>query len=236
MGLVQACLLALPGFLQPLLAQDCGPAELERVIVERISAEGDVILADARRLRLAGLHILSVNLNLWPKPGETIGLALLQEGKDRENKDRWSRQSAMLFTLAADGQPQWFQQRLVAAGVALVRPEADLGGCWALLRHIERGLESKLAQPKPEGGRFARVSGRVQRVGEGRSAHFINLVDASGERITGLVQKRYLKRFSDAGVDVKQLNGHFIRLRGVRNIANASIITLTTVDQIETMR
>jgi hypothetical protein len=52
----------------------------------------------------------------------------------------------------------------------------------------------------------------------------------------GLILKRHLKRFSDNGVDVDKLRGQIIRMRGVRNLRNATIIPLTSVDQIEIVR
>jgi hypothetical protein len=212
-------------------AADCGPASLETTVVERVTPDGELILRDLRKIRLAGLHLGAVNTEHWPRPGETIAIGLLSDGKDR-----WSRLPAMVFTVAEGQPPQWLQQRLIERGAALVRPEADLEGCWPLLTQAEAKAEAKLPRPAVEPGRFARISGRVQRVGDGRSAHFINLYDRSGERVTGLVLKRNLKRFRDAGVDVTQLRGQFIRIRGIRSATNATVIPLTQVEQIEIVR
>jgi hypothetical protein len=223
-----ACVLMLPTALS---AADCGPASLETTVLERVTPEGELILQDSRRIRLAGLHLGSVNADHWPRAGETIAIGLLSDGKDR-----WSRLPAMVFTVAEGQPPEWLQQRLIERGAALVRPEADLDGCWPMLTQAEAKAEAALPKPAAEPGRFARISGRVQRVGDGRSAHFINLYDRSGERVTGLVQKRNLKRFKDAGVDVTQLRGQFIRIRGIRSATNATVIPLTQVEQIEIVR
>jgi hypothetical protein len=223
-----ACLLLFPSALH---AADCGPASLETAVLERVTPEGELILGDSRRIRLAGLHLGNVNTDHWPRAGETIAIGLISDGKDR-----WSRLPAMVFAVTPGQPPEWLQQRLIERGAALVRPEADLDGCWAMLTQAEAKAEAALLRPPAEPGRFARISGRVQRVGDGRSAHFINLYDRSGERVTGLVQKRNLKRFRDAGVDVTQLRGQFIRIRGIRSATNATVIPLTQVEQIEIVR
>jgi hypothetical protein len=215
----------------PSFGEDCGPPSLERAIVERVTAEGDVVLSDARRLRLAGLYLHQVDPLLWPKAGDAVAVGLLGE-----DKDRWSRHAAMVFTLPDGQSPEWLQATLLSRGSALVRPETVLGGCWPLLTAAEAQHEGKLPKTAAEGGRFVRVSGRVQRVGDGRSAHFITVFDRSGERLTGMVQKRHLRRFTDAGVDVKQLRGQVIRMRGIRSVSNTSLISLMMAEQIEIVR
>jgi hypothetical protein len=214
---VVACVLMLPATSH---AADCGPASLETTVLERVTPEGELILRDSRRIRLAGLHLGSVNADHWPRSGETIAIGLLSDGKDR-----WSRLPAMVFTVAEGQSPEWLQQRLIERGAALVRPEADLEGCWSMLVQAEAKAEAALPRPAAEPGRFARIS-----------AHFINLYDRSGERVTGLVLKRNLKRFRDAGVDVTQLRGQFIRIRGIRSATNATVIPLLQVEQIEIVR
>ena len=214
-----------------LRAEDCGPADLELAVVERTTQDGDVILTDERRLRLAGLHLHGSDTGLFPKPGERVAIGLL--GQER---DRWARYSAMIFVLSDTKPPEWLHKRLLAGGAALIRPESDLGGCWDLLKAVEARHDHQLMRTPAESGRFTRVSGRVQRVGEGRNAHFITVVDRDGERITGFIQKRYLKRFASAGVDVKELRGQFIRMRGVRSVTNATVLPLTFAEQIEIMR
>jgi hypothetical protein len=224
------CVLVSCAAVSPVLAS-CGPDDLERVRLQSVSPEGDLILADSRRLRLAGLFLQNPDLTAHLKPGDALAIGILGE-----TKDRWSRAPAIVFTLKDAADPQWLQEMLLRGGQALARPEEGLGDCWVLLKKAEAAVRTGLPKTAPEGGRFLRAEGRIQRVSEGRSAHFITLFDASGGRITGLIQKRHMKRFSQAGVDVGQLRGQFIRLRGVRSVRNASVIPLTLVDQIEIVR
>lgn len=209
---------------------DCGPAALERAALERVTPEGDLLLKDRRLLRLAGLHLATPGAAPWPQPGAALAVGLLDD-----RPDRWGRLPAIVFALPESGGPRWLQQGLIEGGAALARPEPGLSGCWPLLLKLEATAESRLPATPAEAGRFARVSGRVSRVGEGRSAHFVTLWDA-GIRVTGLVQKRHLARFKQAGVDVPALRGHVIRLRGVRSATNPAIIALTSVEQIEIVR
>jgi hypothetical protein len=209
---------------------NCGPPQLEAVRVQHVSKEGDIFLSDSRRLRLAGLHLVKPAAVQRLKAGETINIGLLGQ-----TVDRWSRLPALVFT-GNQNQQEWLQERLIRDGVALARPEEGLEDCWPLLTGIERNLAAKTVTSKVEGGRFARVEGRVQRVSDGRTAKFISVEGPHGERVAGMILKRHLKRFSDNDIDVDKLRGQTIRIRGVRNIRNASIISLLSVDQIEIIR
>jgi hypothetical protein len=208
---------------------NCGPAVLEKAMVERVTENGDIILRDSRRLKLAGLHLVKPEAVQRVKAGETIGIGLISS-----SLDRWSRFSALIFTGA--NQQEWMQEKLILDGAALARPDDELGACWLLLTGIERKMALKGQNTAKEAGRFSRVEGRVMRVSEGRTARFITVITAEDGRIAGMILKRHFKRFSDNGVDVDKLRGQIIRIRGVRNIRNASIIPLTSVDQIEIMR
>ncbi len=95
---------------------------------------------------------------------------------------------------------------------------------------------ARAPDPPREAGRFARVEGRVSRVGEGRGAIFVSLSEAGGARVSGLVRKRHLPRLKQAGVDVQNLRGHVIRLRGTRSVTNPAVIPVTMAEQIEIVR
>jgi hypothetical protein len=163
------------------------------------------------------------------RAGETIAFGTLDEA------DRWGRLPAIVFALPEGGEPVWLQQHLATTGRAFIRFEPALGGCWPLLKASEAGAKA-LPPTAAEPGRFARVEGRVSRVGEGRSAHFVTVFDANGQRLTGLVQKRHLTRFARGGVDVSKLAGHIVRLRGIRSLRNRQVIALTRAEQIEIVR
>jgi hypothetical protein len=210
---------------------DCGPAALEPVVLERIAPDGALLLRDARLLRLAGLQAPPATGHpSWPKPGERLAIGLLDD-----RPDRWGRLPALVFAVGSDGTPAWLQERLVGAGLALARPEAGLRGCWPLLARAEAEA-ARPPDPPREAGRFARVEGRVRRVGEGRGAVFLSLVEPDGARVAGMVRKRLLPRLKQAGVDVQDLRGHVIRLRGTRSVTNPAVIPVMMAEQIEIVR
>lgn len=210
---------------------DCGPSALAPAVLARVAPDGALLLEDARLLRLAGLHSAGEDRSLWPRPGDRLAIGLLDD-----RPDRWGRLPALVFTIAGDGAAGWLQERLLDRGVALARPEAGLGGCWPLLARAEARAAAKAPSPMPEAGRFARVEGRVGRVGEGRGALFVSVVDPDGARVAGLVRKRLVPRLKQAGVDVQGLRGHVIRLRGTRSATNPAVIPVMTAEQIEIVR
>jgi hypothetical protein len=206
----------------------CGPERLERSTVARLGAGGDIILADGRVLRLAGLHGVDP-ARLPLRPGDVTAHGALAEA------DRWRRIPSVVFALPEGGDPVFLQAWMAATGRALVRHEPTLGECWRLLQEAEAKAASRPAAA-PEAGRYARIEGRVQRIGEGRTAHFITIEADAGTRITGLVQKRNLARITRNGVDLATLKGHIVRLRGVRSLRNPRVIAVTRAEQIEIVR
>ncbi len=211
---------------------DCGPAALEPAVLERITPDGALLLRDSRLLRLAGLHQPPTTVHhAWPKPGEALAIGMLDD-----RPDRWGRLPALVFTVSADGAMTWLQERLIGGGLALVRPEPGLGGCWLLLARAEAAATGRAPDPVREAGRFARVEGRVGRVGEGRGAFFVSLSDSDGARVSAMVRKRLLPRLKQAGVDVENLRGHVIRLRGTRSVTNPAVIPVIMAEQIEIVR
>ncbi|MGL4241886.1 MAG: hypothetical protein ACRCTI_12300 [Beijerinckiaceae bacterium] len=209
-------------------AETCGPERLERATLARVAADGDIHLTDGRVLRLAGLH--RPDGGLVPlRAGENVAFGGLAES------DRWSRLPAVVFALPEGGEPVWLQEHMAARGQALVRFEPALGACWPLLLKAEaRAAALPVALPEP--GRYARIEGRVSRVGEGRSAHFVTIFDSAGQRLTGMVQKRHMARLKRGGVDVSSLTGQIVRLRGIRSLRNSKVILLTRAEQIEIVR
>ncbi len=206
----------------------CGPEVLERAAVARIGGPGEIVLADGRLLRLAGMYV-PAGASLPIQPGDAVAFAALAE------PDRWQRLPSIVFALPDDGEPVFLQAWLASSGRAAIRFEPALGGCWPLLIAAESKAHS--VPPLPvEAGRYARVEGRAARVGEGRTAYFITLIDAAGGRTTGMVQKRLLPRFKLSGVDVEMLKGHIVRLRGVRSLRNPHVIAVLRAEQIEIVR
>jgi hypothetical protein len=226
-----ALLALLIGGFSAAASEICGPANLSTGTIRSLSNDGDLTLEEGLVLRLAGLQ-LPATIDLAPlRSGQPVAYGILAD-----TSDRWSRYPAVVFALLPGVQPVWMQQKLIEDGKALIRPEAGLGACWGLLKAAEAAAAKRLQPALPEAGRFTRIEGRVGRVGEGRSAWFVNVFDRTGQRVTGVVQKRHMRRIRESGVDVNALQGQIIRLRGVRSIRNTGVIQVTLADQIEIIR
>jgi hypothetical protein len=209
-------------------AAACGPDALERGILARIGPAGALHMADGRAIRIAGMD--NVRPELLPlRPGDAIAFGALAEA------DRWGRTPAIVFIVPADGEPVFLQSWLAGTGRALIRPEPALGPCWDLLRQAEASAATRPTLIDAP-GRYARIEGRVLRIGEGRTARFIAVRTADGRMVSGLVTARNLAGLARAGVDLKVLTGHIVRLRGVRSLRNPRIIAVTRAEQIEIVR
>jgi hypothetical protein len=209
-------------------AAACGPDRLQKTVVARIGAGGDILLADGRTLRLIGLRAVEP-ASLPLRPGDAVAYGAMSA------PDRWGRLPSIVFALPDGGEPVFLQSWMASTGRALIRHEGALGDCWKLLQTAEgqaKDHPATLAEP----GRFARIEGRVLRVGEGRTAHFITVEDQPGARMTAMIQKRNLARLARGGVDLQALKGHIVRLRGVRSLRNPRIIAVTRAEQIEIVR
>jgi hypothetical protein len=179
-------------------------------------------------VRLAGVD--GVRAEALPlRPGDPVAVGSLGE------PDRWGREPALVFALPEGGEPVLMQAWLAGSGRALVRHEPTLGACWDVLRRAEAAAGAAPARP-PEAGRYARIEGRVLRIGEGRTARFISVRSDDGTFATGMVSGRNLARLARAGVDLQALQGHIVRLRGIRSLRNPRIIAVASPEQIEIVR
>jgi hypothetical protein len=209
----------------------CGPAALTLGRVQATSPNGDIRVENGPLLKLAGLHIPTGASPEMPAPGSRIAYGTLAD-----EPDRWERMPAIVMLGEETSGPRWMQERWIAGGHAVVRPEPGLGPCWALLTATEARHSKALPGLPAEAGRFARIEGRIGRVSDARGTTFLSIFDRSGKRTAGMIQKRYLRRFASAGIDVAKLNGQLVRIRGLRSTRNADVIPLIQPEQIEIIR
>jgi hypothetical protein len=193
--------------------------------LDRLTPQHELLLKDGRTIRLAGITLTGKQPEL--APGTNIRMYVTGEA------DRWGRLPAIV-TLAS--QTETLQQHLISKRQALVRPEAGLGGCLALMQQAEATSPLPFHALPREAGRFARLEGRVIRLRAGRSAWFITLPDGEGRTAAAMVQKRDLQRFKLAGRDIATLANMRIRVRGTRHVRNPDLIPLTHPDEIEIIR
>jgi hypothetical protein len=209
----------------------CGPATLTLGRVQSTTQNGDIRIEDGPLLKLAGLHIAPGATPEMPAPGSRIAYGRLDD-----EPDRWGRIPAIVMLGEEKPDPRWLQERWIAGGHAVARPEPDLGTCWALLTATEARHLNMLPALPAEAGRFARIEGRIGRVADARGTTFLSVFEKSGKRTAGMIQKRHIGRFTRAGIDVSRLNGQLVRIRGLRSARNADVIPLIQPEQIEIIR
>jgi hypothetical protein len=142
------------------------------------------------------------------------------------------------------------QTALLSTGAARARPEPGLGPCWSLFtaaeaqaREAGRGLwpepvRGLLDAARPEtvaaaNGRYAVVTGRIFRIGEGRRHVFLNLAGPSWPHVSVLIDRRLARRWQGEGLDVRGLKGQTVVIRTVASVARGPVLRVTAREEIE---
>lgn len=203
-----------------------------------------LILDDGRELRLAGIEIVAGSHNALRQlaGGQTLRLERFGEGTDR-----YGRLIAFAYLPGAGGS---LQEALLEQGHALV--SARIGGkaCAGGLLAAERGARAakrglwadpnsaplsseNLPGLEAAAGHFALVEGRILSVRESGAVIYMNFGRRWTRDFTVTMLKRQQRLFADAGVDVKQLEGRRIRVRGWIERRGGPIVEAAAPEQIE---
>ena len=219
----------------------------------------EILLADGRRARLAGLDLpdpgrgdpaLAAEAREWLASrlgGREIGLSVLAA-----KTDRWGRLLADLF--AGRRRRRLSVDRLLAllsAGLARVRPEVEARDCLAERLSPPRpptrrgGLgvwtdpyygvveATDLEELRARDGQFAIVEGVVLRVGQGRNRTYLDFGRRDG--LTVVAMARQAKAFERAGTDLAALAGARIRVRGAMDNRFGLRMAISGPEAIELM-
>jgi len=232
----------------------CPAAGGERATVASIGERGEIVLADGRAVRLAGIDIPdagrgeaenAANARSWLASrlvGHEIGLRLLGA-----RTDRWGRWIADV-SLAAEGAPPLISLGLLSAGLARVRPEVEAHGCLAerlaaedAARNDGLGLwtdpyygvveATDLDDLRQRDGQFAIVEGVVLRVGTGRDRTWLDFGRRGG--FSAVVMARQAKAFERGGVLLSDLVGARVRVRGAMDNRFGLRMAISEPDEIE---
>jgi endonuclease YncB( thermonuclease family) len=228
--------------------------------VALVSGGGNLALADAREVRLAGIEMPEV----WgPNAADSVAqaalaakkaLATLVEDKDVLLKpagpapDCYGRLNAYIFV--NDGSETSVQHALVAGGQAWVSARVGDKDCAAWLPAAERtartaklGLwrepyyeirrANDLAGVMADRGRFALVEGKVVSVRESGGTSYMNFGRRWSEDFTVTILKRHERTFVAAGIEPKTLAERRIRVRGFIEERGGPWIEATAPEQIE---
>jgi endonuclease YncB( thermonuclease family) len=170
----------------------CPVAGGERAAVASITPRGELVLADGRVARLAGLDIPDPSRgdpDNAAKARAWLGAHLNDGAVDlralSKKTDRWGRLLADFSAPNQAAAPQSLALGLLAAGLARVRPEAEARDCAVERLAVEDSARANglglwtdpyygvvqsddLEDLRPRDGQFAIVEGVVLRVGQGR--------------------------------------------------------------------
>jgi endonuclease YncB( thermonuclease family) len=233
----------------------CPAAGDQRATVAAISGRGEILLADGRQARLAGLDVpdpgrgdpkSAAAARQWLTRrlvGRQVGLRLLAA-----RPDRWGRLLADVFTDDGGAPPASVALGLLSAGLARVRPEVEASACHAsrlaaegVARANGLGLwtdpyygvveATALDDLRQRDGEFVVVEGVVRRVGEGRSRIYVDFGGRGG--FTAVATTRQARAFERAGFALAGLAGQRIRVRGAMDNRFGLRMALTGPDQIE---
>lgn len=225
---------------KPVAAWPCGAEEIARDSVSRVVDGRTFVLGDGREVRLAGIETASspTHTSDGPGGGTAAREALAKLIADAEivlrraeiASDRYGR----LVAYAEVAQPnsrRSIQAELVANGFARV---GDMVGRWncatELWRRENAARTAKLGlwadpyyDPLPADkpaeilarrGRFALVEGEVVSVHPNGATLYVNFGRRWSEDFAVTIRKRNERTFATAGVDLHELSGRRVRVRG----------------------
>lgn len=214
----------------------CRPPVVGRAAVKAALDGRTVLLADGRALRLAGLEA--------PTGGEPhaaaahAALGALVAGREvvlqrfGPGTDRHGRVTAQVMLAPTDGgAPRSAQRELLRLGHARVAARVAEAGCATPYLAAERaarasglGLWShpyykirkadRPAEVLAERGRFALVEGLVLSVRESGATVYVNFGRRWSEDFTVTVLRRNARGFAAAGMELGNLAGRRVRVRG----------------------
>ena len=221
-------------------ALPCGGEEIARGSVSRVVDGRTFVLGDGREVRLAGIETASLSARANDAPSDDTAArdALAKLIADAQvvlrraefDADRYGR----LIAYAEMVQPssrRSIQADLVANGFARVGDMVGRSNCAAELWRWETAARSAklglwadpyyeaLAADKPaeilaRRGRFALVEGDVVSVHPSGATIYVNFGRRWSEEFAVTIRKRNERKFATAGLDVHELAGRRVRVRG----------------------
>lgn len=225
-------------------AAPCVLTPIGSATVAAVRDGGTLMLDDGRELRLAGIEIA---------PGRREALRALAHGRTLRlerlgaEADRYGRLVA--FAALPDAGPT-LQQALLEQGLARVSARIGDKACAEGLLAIESGARrakrglwadpnfaplssENLAGLEAARGHFALVEGRVLSVRESGATIYLNFGRRWTRDFTVTVLKREQRTFAGGGLDLKQLEGRRVRVRGWVERRGGPIIEAAVPEQIE---
>jgi endonuclease YncB( thermonuclease family) len=215
--------------------QICGGDEIARGTVAKILDGRTFILEDGREVRLAAIEVAPQGGVEAAGRAAAAALDALAAGdqvvlrRAESGSDRYGRLLAYAYAVR-DGEQFLLQRELVADGLARVSARVVSPCARDLLDREKAARDAKLglwADPYYDvldaetakdalahRGRFALVEGKVASVRESGPTIYVNFGRRRIGDITVTILKRNERSFSAAGLDLRNLAGRRIRVRG----------------------
>jgi endonuclease YncB( thermonuclease family) len=206
-----------------------------------------MVLADGRELRLAAIEADDASratLNALAA-GKIVRLEKLGP-----EQDRYGRVVAIAYTDDAD---ESVQQLMLAQGQARVSARVGNRACAELLLKAERVARTSRRglwadpnfAPLPSHdvtritavrGQFALVEGKVLSVRESGATIYVNFGRRWTQDFAVTIQKRHRRDFAAANIELKELEGRRIRVRGWVEQRHGPVMEASVPEQIEVVR
>ncbi|CAM3768058.1 thermonuclease family protein [Litorimonas haliclonae] len=217
--------------------------------------DGDsFVLGSGLKVRLA--NIFAPEIGQEYAKAASSALATLMEGRNiglsytGPKRDRYDRALAQVYTLQPDGSPdQWVQSEMVRLGYGRVRSYADTAWEIETLLEIEstarragRGLwqsdDFKVRAPAPNAlaqhvDSFQIIEGLIISAAQVRGMTFLNFGSDYKTDFTVSISRRDRRKFEKAGIDLGDMEGRRVRVRGWVELYNGPVIWLDHPQAIE---
>lgn len=254
-GLISTLLL----WLTPAVAQDLADLPSGGALKVASVVDGDtVVLDDGRQVRLVGIQAPKLalgraNFTPWPLAeeakaaleqliaGETVELRLPPQAMDRHGR--------VLAHLVRQSDGAWVQGEMLSRGMARVYTFADnrnlaalmlsleqqaraaKRGMWAIADYAVRSSEDLRLDPET----FQIVEGRVLDAVHIKDRVYLNFGPDWRTDFTIKVTKRDIKLFDTQGINLLNMTGKAIRVRGWVKAENGPMIELDHPERLEVL-
>lgn len=215
-------------------------------------------LADGAVVRLAGVVAASeldrdsraVARSRAALQALVAGKRVILYGGEAEHFNRYGMLIAQV--VVAGEERQWLQARLVADGMLRVAPEAGEVPCAASLLDIERRARAEkrgiwrepgfaveqagnIKALTTAAGRFMLVEGTIRRIGKTSSRTYLDFGRYYTKDFSIVIPRASRAAFAAAGIDLPDLQGSYVRVRGVIVSSGGPAIAIRSPASLEVL-